>query len=72
LRRLRRELNFTTPISDIIFEIIAELITPIHSLRAIFGANKMVWRRQEFSLKSDGITIDGWNPIKDQSKREVK
>lgn len=67
LRLLRTQLGFLTPKSDIIFEIMAELITPIHSLRALLKPNKVVWRRQEFSL--DGTDIISWTPNNSSYKK---
>ncbi|MEM7617070.1 MAG: glycosyltransferase [Pseudomonadota bacterium] len=47
-----------TPISDIIFEITAELLSPIHATWALLRPGKITWRKRQFILKGAKI-IDG-------------
>ena len=47
-----------TPISDIIFEIVAELLSPIHFTWALLFPGKIIWRKRQFVLKGAKI-VDG-------------
>lgn len=54
LKMLRSKLGFQTKKADIIFEIIAEIISPFYFLLASISHDKITWRKNNFILSQSG------------------